>query len=128
MSIPQIVKLLETVGIPLLTAGVAAYALWFVLKWLLVKFSTDFNKQLEKGLSEVDEEIRDTRDEIHEIKTLVVRLIDRVRLLDQSLLEHDAVARTIWNIEPRLDRPRTRAERREELEEELKNIGKNGDS
>lgn len=115
-------------GIPLLTAGVAAYALWFVLKWLLVKFSTDFNKQLEKGLSEVDEEIRDTRDEIHEIKTLVVRLIDRVRLLDQSLLEHDAVARTIWNIEPRLDRPRTRAERREELEEELKNIGKNGDS
>jgi hypothetical protein len=128
VSIPQIVKLLETVGIPLLTAGVAAYALWFVLKWLLVKFSTDFNKQLEKGLSEVDEEIRDTRDEIHEIKTLVVRLIDRVRLLDQSLLEHDAVARTIWNIEPRLDRPRTRAERREELEEELKNIGKNGDS
>ena len=128
MSIPQIVKLLETVGIPLLTAGVAAYALWFVLKWLVVKFSTDFNKQLEKGLSEVDEEIRDTRDEIHEIKTLVVRLIDRVRLLDQSLLEHDAVARTIWNIEPRLDRPRTRAERREELEEELKNIGKNGDS
>ena len=128
MSIPQIVKLLETVGIPLLTAGVAAYALWFVLKWLLVKFSTDFNKQLEKGLSEVDEEIRDTRDEIHEIKTLVVRLIDRVRLLDQSLLEHDAVARTIWNIEPILDRPRTRAERREELEEELKNIGKNGDS
>jgi predicted RNase H-like nuclease (RuvC/YqgF family) len=128
MSISQFIKLVEELGIPLLTAGVAAYALWFILKWLLVKFSTDFNKQLEKGLSEVDEEIRDTRDEIHEIKTLVVRLIDRVRLLDQSLLEHDAVARTIWNLEPKLERPRTRAERREELEEELRNIGKNGDS
>ena len=128
MSVTQFTKLLETVGIPVLVGAVSGYMLWWIIRWVLVKFSTDFNSQLDKGLSNIDEEVRDTRGEITEAKQLIIRLIDRVRLLDQSLLEHDAVARTIWNIEPRLERPRTRAERRAELEEELKNIGKNGDS
>ena len=128
MSVTQFTKLLETVGIPVLVGAISAYMLWWIIRWVLVKFSTDFNSQLDKGLSAIDEEVRDTRGEITEAKQLIIRLIDRVRLLDQSLLEHDAVARTIWNIEPRLERPRTRAERRAELEEELKNIGKNGDS
>ena len=128
MSVSQFTKLLETVGIPVLVGAISAYMLWWIIRWVLVKFSTDFNSQLDKGLSAIDEEVRDTRAEITEAKQLIIRLIDRVRLLDQSLLEHDAVARTIWNIEPRLERPRTRAERRAELEEELKNIGKNGDS
>lgn len=128
MSVTQFTKLLETVGIPVLVGAVSGYMLWWIIRWVLVKFSTDFNSQLDKGLSAIDEEVRDTRAEITEAKQLIIRLIDRVRLLDQSLLEHDAVARTIWNIEPRLERPRTRAERRAELEEELKNIGKNGDS
>ena len=127
MSVSQFTKLLETVGIPVLGGAISAYMLWWIIRWVLVKFSTDFNSQLDKGLSNIDEEVRDTRAEITEAKQLIIRLIDRVRLLDQSLLEHDAVARTIWNIEPRLERPRTRAERRAELEEELKNIGKNGD-
>jgi hypothetical protein len=127
MSVSQFTKLLETVGIPVLVGAISAYMLWWIIRWVLVKFSTDFNSQLDKGLSNIDEEVRDTRAEITEAKQLIIRLIDRVRLLDQSLLEHDAVARTIWNIAPRLERPRTRAERRAELEEELKNIGKNGD-
>ena len=128
MSVTQFTKLLEAVGIPVLVGAVSGYMLWWIIRWVLVKFSTDFNSQLDKGLSAIDEEVRDTRAEITEAKQLIIRLIDRVSLLDQSLLEHDAVARTIWNIEPRLERPRTRAERRAELEEELKNIGKNGDS
>ena len=128
MSVSQFTKLLETVGIPVLVGAISAYMLWWIIRWVLVKFSTDFNSQLDKGLSNIDEEVRDTRGEITEAKQLIIRLIDRVRLLDQSLLEHDAVARTIWNIEPRLERPRTRAERRAELEEELKNIGKKCES
>lgn len=127
MSIVQLTKLLETVGIPVLTAGVAAYALWFILKWLLVKFSNDFQTQLRDIAAEIDEELRDTRAQIVETKTILIRLVDRVRLLDQSLLEHDAVARTIWGLNPKTQRKRTRAERRDELQEELRNIGKNGD-
>ena len=127
MSIAQFTKLLETVGIPVLTAGVAAYALWFVLKWLLVKFSHDFSAQLKGMEAENDEELRDARRQIDETKVILVRLVDRVRLLDQSLLEQDAVARTIWGLEPRVERRRTRSERREELQEQLREIGKNGD-
>ena len=127
MSVSQFIKLLETVGLPVLVGAVSGYMLWLIVRWVLVKFSTDFNSQLDKGLANIDEEIRDTRAELLETKQLIIRLIDRVRLLDQSLLEHDAVARTIWKIGPALDRPRTRAERRDELEEELRNIGKNGD-
>ena len=111
----------------MLTAGVAAYALWFVLKWLLVKFSTDFESQLKNMAAEIDEELRDARNQIDETKIILVRLVDRVRLLDQSLVEHDAVARTIWGLAPRVERPRTRSERREELQEQLREIGKNGD-
>ena len=66
---------------------------------------------------------RETKEETQEIKTMVVRLIDRVRLLDQSLLEHTTAARIIWDVEPALDRKRTRQERREELEEELRGVG-----
>ena len=127
MSVAQFIKLLETVGIPVLVGAVSGYMLWWIVRWVLVKFSTDFNSQLDKGLANIDEEVRDTRTELLEMKQLIIRLIDRVRLLDQSLLEHDAVARTIWKIGPALDRPKTRAERRDELEEELRNIGKNGD-
>lgn len=127
MSIAQFIKLLETVGIPVLTASVAAYALWFVLKWLLVKFSTDFETQIKNMAAEIDEELRDARHQIDETKVILVRLVDRVRLLDQSLVEHDAVARTIWGLAPRVERPRTRSERREELQEQLREIGKNGD-
>lgn len=127
MSVSQFIKLLETVGIPVLVGAVSGYMLWWIVRWVLVKFSTDFNSQLDKGLANIDEEVRDTRTELLEMKQLIIRLIDRVRLLDQSLLEHDAVARTIWKIGPALDRPKTRAERRDELEEELRNIGKNGD-
>ena len=123
----SLIKYTETVGIPVLVGAVSGYMLWWIVRWVLVKFSTDFNSQLDKGLANIDEEIRDTRAELLETKQLIIRLIDRVRLLDQSLLEHDAVARTIWKIGPALDRPRTRSERRDELEEELRNIGKNGD-
>ena len=127
MSVSQFIKLLETVGIPVLVGAVSGYMLWWIVRWVLVKFSTDFNSQLDKGLANIDEEVRDTRTELLEMKQLIIRLIDRVRLLDQSLLEHDAVARTIWKIGPALDRPKTRAERRDELEEELRTIGKTGD-
>tara|TARA_R100001082_G_scaffold38404_1_gene20246 strand:+ start:10 stop:396 length:387 start_codon:yes stop_codon:yes gene_type:complete len=127
MEITQFIKLLETLGIPVAVGAVSGYMLFWIIRWVLVKFSSDFNSQLDKGLANIDEEIRDTRAELVETKKLIVRLIDRVRLLDQSLLEHDAVARTIWGIDPAIERPRTRAERREELEEELRNIGKNGD-
>jgi hypothetical protein len=105
--------------------------LWKLLQFILrdlrddikdiSKEQTDEIRELRKSLQG---ELRETKQETQEIKTMVVRLIDRVRILDQSLLEHTTAARIIWGVEPSRDRKRTRQERREELEEELRGIGK----
>jgi hypothetical protein len=131
MSVAQLIKLVETLGVPVLVAAASAFALWKVLQFILrdlrddikdiSKEQTDELRELRKSLQG---ELRETKQETQEIKTMVVRLIDRVRILDQSLLEHTAAARIIWGVEPSRDRKRTRQERREELEEELRGIGK----
>jgi len=88
----------------------------------------DTVKAIEQLQTELDEEQRDTRKEISEIKTMVVRLIDRVRLLAEEVYDHDVTARAVWQINPKRAKHRTRAERRDQLQDELADIGKNGDS
>ena len=87
----------------------------------------DTVKAIEQLQSELDEEQRDTRKEIGDIKVMVVRLIDRVRLLAEEVYDHDVTARAVWQINPKRAKHRTRAERRDQLEDELADIGKNGD-
>ena len=87
----------------------------------------DTVKAIEQLQTELDEEQRDTRKEIAEIKTMVVRLIDRVRLLAEEVYDHDVTARAVWQINPKRAKHRTRAERRDQLQDELADIGKNGD-
>ena len=58
---------------------------------------------------------------------MVVRLIDRVRLLAEEVYDHDVTARAVWQINPKRSKHRTRAERRDQLQDELADIGKNGD-
>ena len=88
----------------------------------------DTVKAIEQLQTELDEEQRDTRKEIGDIKTMVVRLIDRVRLLAEEVYDHDVTARAVWQINPKRSKHRTRAERRDQLQDELADIGKNGDS
>ena len=87
----------------------------------------DISKEQSDELRElrrvVQGELQETKTETQEIKTMVFRLIDRVRVLEQSLVEHTTAARIIWGVEPARDRKRTRQERREEIEEELRGIG-----
>jgi len=130
MSVAQLIKLVETLGVPVLVAVAAAWALWKLLQFILrdlrddirdiSKEQSDELRELRKSLQN---ELRETKEETQEIKTMVVRLIDRVRVLEQSLVEHTTAARIIWGVEPARDRKRTRQERREELEEELRGIG-----
>jgi len=91
------------------------------------QIKVDTVKAIEQLQTELDEEQRDTRKEIAEIKTMVVRLIDRVRLLAEEVYDHDVTARAVWQINPKRAKHRTRAERRDQLQDELADIGKNGD-
>lgn len=136
---------ISELGFPIVIALVSVFILYklgiIILKFvqdLVGKQQTDRMKNIEqikidtvKAIEqlqvELDEEQRDTRKEIAEIKTMVIRLIDRVRLLAEEVYDHDTTARAVWDIGNRKPKHRTRTERREQLQDELADIGKNGD-
>jgi hypothetical protein len=122
MDVNAFVKLFETVGYPVLTALAMGYCLFWLLRWLVARFSKDLQQEYQHIYREIDS----LREDIADSKVIVIRLIDRIRLLSDEVYAHDMVARTVWGLKPRPDRQRTRSERRELLEDELADIGKNG--
>lgn len=127
MTVAQFGKLVEQLGIPVVTASAFGWLLFWIIKWVLRTVKTDFGKQIQDLHAELDEELRDARKQIGEIKTILIRLVDRTRLLSDELHSHDQVARTVWGLDEKIDRPRTRSQRRDDLAEQLREIGKNGD-
>ena len=131
-------KMFETVGIPVLTAAAAGYALWWLIRWITGSFKQELNdehqdivKAIDQLKEELDEEARDTRDQlgqkIDEIRTMVIRLIDRVRVLEINFIEHDETVRAAYGL-TRAERKKPRHELVEELKEQIKDAGKtNGD-
>jgi len=138
MSVPQFVKLFETVGIPVLTALAAGYALWWLIRWITGNFKQELNdehqdiiKSIDKLKEELDEETRDTREQLgqilQEVRIMVIRLIDRVRVLEINFIEHDETVRAAYGLS-RAIRKKPRHEVVEELQEQIKDAGKtNGD-
>jgi hypothetical protein len=138
MSIPQFLKMFETVGIPVLTAAAAGYALWWLIRWITGNFKQELNdehndivKAIDHLKEELDEETRDTREQIgktlDEVRLMVVRLIDRVRVLEINFIEHDETVRAAYGL-TRAERKKPRHEVVEELKEQIKDAGKtNGD-
>ena len=138
MSVAEFIKVFETVGIPVLTASSAGYALWWVIRWITGSFKQelkdehqDITKAIDHLKEELDEETRDTRDQLSktldEVRTMVVRLIDRIRVLEINFIEHDETMRAVSGLK-RAERRKTRHETVEELQEQLKDVGKyNGD-
>jgi hypothetical protein len=127
VSVAQLTKLIETLGIPVVTGGLSAWMLFYVVRWILTTVKSDFGKQISGLHGELNEELRDARKQIDEIKLITIRLVDRTRLLSEELNSHDQVSRAVWGLDPKIERPRTRADRRAELHEELRNTGTNGD-
>lgn len=138
MSISQFIKLFETVGIPVLTAIAAGYALWWLIRWITGNFKKELNdehdniiKVIENLKGELDEEGRDTREQLgqklKEITILIIRLIDRIRVLEINFIEHDETVRAAYGLS-RAIRKKSRHETVEELQEQIKDAGKtNGD-
>ena len=138
MSVSQFVKLFETVGIPVLTAAAAGYALWWLIRWITGSFKQELNnehqdivKAIDILKEELDEETRDTRDllgkRLEELRIMTIRLIDRVRVLEMNFIEHDETERAAYGLE-RAIRKKTRHDQVQELKEQIKDAGKtNGD-
>tara|TARA_R100000655_G_scaffold20180_1_gene41777 strand:- start:132 stop:554 length:423 start_codon:yes stop_codon:yes gene_type:complete len=138
VSVPQFIKLFETVGIPMLTAAAAGYALWWLIRWITGNFKQELNAEhsdivraIDHLKEELDEETRDTREQIgqklDDIRIMVIRLIDRVRVLEINFIEHDETVRAAYGLS-RAQRKKPRHEVVEELKEQIKDAGKtNGD-
>ena len=45
MSVAQFIKLFETVGIPVLTAAAAGYALWWLIRWITGSFKKELDDE-----------------------------------------------------------------------------------
>ena len=134
MSINQFLKMFETVGIPVLTALAAGYALWWLIRWITGTFKQELNeehreivKAIDHLKEELDEETRDTREQIgktlDEVRLMVIRLIDRVRVLEINFIEHDETVRAAYGL-TRAERKKPRHEVVEELKEQIKDAGK----
>ena len=131
-------KMFETVGIPVLTAAAAGYALWWLIRWVTGSFKkelqddhTAITRAIDQLKEELDEETRDTRvqlgEKLDELRIVVVRLIDRVRVLEINFIEHDETVRAAYSL-TRAERKKPRHEIVEELKEQIKDAGKtNGD-
>ena len=138
MSPTAFANLVEKVGIPLLTAAAAGYALWWLIRWLTTSFKKDLASDHEKSINEIrdlktelDEEVRDTRDilskELNKLNIMTIRLVDRIRTLEVNFIEHDETVRALYGL-TRANRRRTRQETVEDLQEQIKDAGKtNGD-
>ena len=138
MSVSIFVKLFETVGIPVLAAAAAGYALWWLIRWITTSLKKDLANEHKDTINEIREtkqelliELTDTKKSLekqgYNIQTILVRLVDRIRTLELNFVEHDETVRALYGL-TRANRRRTRHETVEDLQEQIKVAGKtNGD-
>ena len=61
------------------------------------------------------------------MNVIIIRLVDRIRVLEINFIEHDETVRALYGLK-RADRKKPRHELVEELKEQIKDAGKiNGD-
>jgi hypothetical protein len=115
MELKSIVKLIETLGIPLAVALCLGIGLWKLIQFLLKDLKTDISNQQD-----------DLLQALHGNQTMIIKLIDRVRTLEINQM----TAYTALLTAARADLPdwrRTRAERIAELKEQIRDISHNGE-
>ena len=115
MELKSVVKLIETLGIPLAVALCLGIGLWKLIQFLLKDLKTDISNQQD-----------DLLQALRGNQTMIVKLVDRVRTLEINQM----TAYTSLLAAARADLPdwrRTRAERIAELKEQIKDISHNGE-
>ena len=116
-------KFIETVGVPVAMAAACGFVVWWLLKWLTGSLGTQ--------IKEIKQEIKDETDEVQReirlLHSITISLIDRIRVLERNtLLAHTTMLGQlgckelpVWH--------ETRKEKIAELQEQIKDIGRNGE-
>ena len=115
MSVNYLVKLIETLGIPLAVALAGGVALWKLIAFVLKDLKSD---------------IADKQDDLHSAlrqqQVMLVRLIDRIRTLEINTMMASTALLTKNGCDiPEWRRPRS--ERIANLKEEIKDVSHNGE-
>ena len=116
-------KFIETVGVPVAMAAACGFLVWWLLKWLTGSLGT----QIKEIKQEIKDETDEVQGEIRLLHSITISLIDRIRVLERNtLLAHTTMLGQlgckelpVWH--------ETRKEKIAELQEQIKDIGRNGE-
>lgn len=95
----DIYVLIAEIGFPITASIGVGFGFWAILKWLM--------NSLTNQIQEVQDTLNDTQDELmnklnitqQEQYQILVKLIDRVRILEDSITRVEIVMRTAYNLE-----------------------------
>jgi DNA-binding transcriptional MerR regulator len=124
MNPNSLAKFVETVGVPAAVAIACGFMVWWLLKWLTGSLGT----QIKEIKQEIKDETDEVQGEIRRLHSITISLIDRIRVLERNtLLAHTTILGQlgckelpVWS--------ETRKEKIAELKEQIKDIGRNGET
>ena len=84
-----LLSIVEELGFPIVTTIAVAGGMWFVVKWLM--------NTLERDIRGVQEQLSNTQSEQ---MTILIKLVDRVRALEDSITRVEVIVRTLHDLNP----------------------------
>ena len=116
MTVAQLTKLIEAVGIPAATAAAMGFLLWKLLQYIL--------KDLRSDMQQHDDDLQRS---LKKVTTILIQQVDRIRVLERNIYRYqDATSVKLGLAAPTYDI--TRKEKHDEAQQVLRDIGRtNGD-
>tara|TARA_Y100000996_G_scaffold11102_1_gene9003 strand:+ start:407 stop:751 length:345 start_codon:yes stop_codon:yes gene_type:complete len=91
--------LIAEVGFPITAALGVAFGFWAILKWLMNNLAGEI-REVQQGLAETQQELMSKLNSTQQEQYgILVKLIDRVRSLEDSITRIEIVVRTSYNLE-----------------------------
>jgi len=123
MTIAQLSKLVEAIGIPAATAASLGFLLWKLLQYILRDIRSDMGdlrSEMASNRAEVDAALRS-------VHTILIQQVDRIRVLERNIYRFQAAIAVQVGME-RVKYDQTRKERHDAAKQIIRDVGKvNGD-
>ena len=145
MEIKTLSSAISELGFPIVASLFLGIILYKLGSYLLKMANTLFGSQQKDRLKAIEsikfevkddiknlrisqaEEINEIQKQFESISTNLIRLIDRIRLLSTSVYDLDVSSRIYFGMPKKNEHPKTTAEKREELQDQLNELNpKNG--
>ena len=116
MTVPQLIKLIEAVGIPAATAAAMGFLLWRLLQYIL--------KDLRSDMETHD---RDLQKALKKLQIIQIQQVDRIRVMERNIYRYQDAMAVKVGID-RVEYDQTKKEKYDEAKMVLRDVGSiNGD-